>query len=69
VITEAGVERQIADRGWSAYQHQFNGNARRAARTVDDVDFDSPLMRLAAGGTAPRTDLQAADGFTTGESG
>jgi hypothetical protein len=25
-------------------------------RTADDIDFDSPLMRLAAGGTAPRTD-------------
>jgi len=54
VITEAGVERQIAERAWSAYQHQFAGNASRAARTADDIDFDSPLMRLAAGGTAPR---------------
>jgi FMN reductase len=53
---EAGIERQIADRAWSAYQHQFAGNASRAARTADDIDFDSPLMRLAAGGTAPRTD-------------
>jgi len=53
VITEAGVERQIAERAWSAYQHQFAGNASRAARTADDIDFDSPLMRLAAGG---RTD-------------
>jgi FMN reductase len=55
VVMEAGVERQIADRAWSAYQHQFAGDARRAARTADDIDFDSPLMRLAAGGTAPRT--------------
>jgi FMN reductase len=53
VIVEADVEARIADRAWSAYQHQFAGNASRAARTVDDVDFDSPLMRLAAGGTAP----------------
>ena len=52
---EAGVERGIADRAWSAYQHRFAGNAIRAARTADDVDFDSPLMRLAAGGRqAPR---------------
>ena len=55
VIMEAGVERQIADRAWSAYQHQFAGNASRAARNADDIDFDSPLMRLATGGTAPRT--------------
>src|SRR4051812_16836360 len=55
VIVEAGIERQIADRAWSGYQHRFAGNANRAARTADDIDFDSPLMRLAAGGTAPRT--------------
>jgi FMN reductase len=55
VILEATVERQLADRVWSAYQHQFAGNASRAARTADDVDFDSPLMRLAAGGTAQPT--------------
>src|SRR5206468_5553072 len=55
VIMEAGVERRIADRAWSTYQHRFAGNASRAARTTDDVDFDSPLMRLAAGGRqAPR---------------
>ena len=46
----AGVEQQIADRAWSGYQHQFAGNATRAERTAADVDFDSPLMRLAAGG-------------------
>jgi FMN reductase len=64
VILEAGVEHQIADRAWSAYQHQFAGNASRAARTADDIDFDSPLMRLAAGGTAPPTEEQSADGRT-----
>jgi len=46
----AGVEEQMADHAWSSYQHQFAGNASRAARTADDVDFDSPLMRLATGG-------------------
>ena len=50
VLARAGVEQQIADGAWSGYQHQFGGNARRAERTADDVDFDSPLMRLAAGG-------------------
>jgi FMN reductase len=53
VIVRAGIEQQIADSAWSAYQHQFAGNAARAARTADDVDFDSPLMRLAAGGAPP----------------
>jgi FMN reductase len=50
VLARAGVERQIADGAWSGYQHEFAGNASRAERTADDVDFDSPLMRLAAGG-------------------
>jgi FMN reductase len=50
VLIKAGVERQVADDAWGSYQHQFAGNAQRAERTEDDVDFDSPLMRLAAGG-------------------
>lgn len=50
VLVRAGVEQQVADQAWSGYQHQFGGNASRAERTSDDVDFDSPLMRLAAGG-------------------
>jgi FMN reductase len=57
VVVGAGIEDQITSRAWSAYQHQFAGNASRAAHTVDDVDFDSPLMRLAAGGAAPTTDI------------
>ena len=50
VIVRAGVEQQIADDAWSGYQHQFAGNATRAQHTAADLDFDSPLMRLAAGG-------------------
>jgi FMN reductase len=50
VAVRAGLEQEIADSAWSAYQHQFAGNATRAERTTDDIDFDSPLMRLAAGG-------------------
>ncbi len=50
VLVRAGIEQQIADRAWSGYQHQFAGNATRAERTAADLDFDSPLMRLAAGG-------------------
>jgi hypothetical protein len=43
----------IADHAWSGYRHEFGGNATRAEQTAADTDFDSPLMRLAAGG---RTD-------------
>jgi len=50
VMVRAGVEQQVADSAWSGYQHHFAGNARRADRTAADLDFDSPLMRLAAGG-------------------
>jgi FMN reductase len=52
VLVRAQIERQITDRQWSDYQHRFAGNATRAERTTEDVDFDSPLMRLAAGGRA-----------------
>ena len=58
VMVRAGVERQVADDAWSSYEHHFAGNAGRADRTAADVDFDSPLMRLAAGGRtgAPQRD-------------
>jgi FMN reductase len=50
VLLRAGVGREIADRNWSAHQHEFGGNATRAERGSDDLDFDSDLMRLARGG-------------------
>lgn len=53
VVVRAGIERRVADRAWSDYQHRFGGNATRAETTAADVDFDSPLMRLAAGGRPP----------------
>lgn len=58
VMVRAGVEQHVADHAWSSYQHEFGGNASRADRTAGDLDFDSPLMRLAAGGrtTPPERD-------------
>ena len=53
VLVLAQIEQRITDRQWSGYQHQFAGNATRAERTTADIDFDSPLMRLAAGGRTP----------------
>jgi FMN reductase len=50
VLVRAQIERQVIDRQWSGYQHQFAGNATRAEQAAADLDFDSPLMRLAAGG-------------------
>ena len=52
ILLRSGVGREIADRNWSAHQHEFAGNATRAERSGEDLDFDSPLMRLAAGGAA-----------------
>jgi FMN reductase len=50
VLLKARIEERIGDRAWSGYQHQFAGNATRAEQTAADIDFDTPLMRLAAGG-------------------
>src|SRR6266496_3762875 len=50
VVIQGQIEQGIVDRAWSGYQHEFAGNATRAEQTAADADFDSPLMRLAAGG-------------------
>jgi FMN reductase len=50
VVIRRQVEQGISDRAWSGYRHEFAGNATRTEQTAADVDFDSPLMRLAAGG-------------------
>jgi FMN reductase len=50
VVLQAQIEQGIADRAWAGYRHEFAGNATRADQTAADADFDSPLMRLAAGG-------------------
>ena len=60
VLLRAGIEDQIAHHAWSSYQHQFAGNATRAERDAGDVDFDSPLMRLAAGGRPDAAEREAA---------
>lgn len=59
VLLRAGVGKEIADRNWSAHEHEFGGNATRAERTSEDVDFDSPLMRLAAGGALATAERDA----------
>jgi FMN reductase len=53
VVIQGHIEQGIGDHTWSGYRHEFAGNATRAEQTAADTDFDSPLMRLAAGG---RTD-------------
>ena len=60
VLLRAGIEEQIAGHAWSSYQHRFAGNATRAEHGAADVDFDSPLMRLAAGGRLDPPEREAA---------
>jgi FMN reductase len=46
----SGVTGSIVREAWGGYQHQFGGSARPQG-VVDGIDFDSDLMRLAAGGS------------------
>lgn len=48
-LVESGVAEAIRGGSWTRYRHEF-GTAGESA-----VDFDSDLMRLAAGGSAPTT--------------
>ena len=50
VLLRGRVAGEITDGNWGGYQHEFGGNAARAQHSADDVDFDTDLMRLAAGG-------------------
>src|SRR5690554_6826756 len=54
ILLRGGAGDSIAESGWAAYQHQFAGNASRADRRSDDVDFSTDLMQLAAGGPSAR---------------
>ncbi|HEX3752846.1 MAG TPA: NAD(P)H-dependent oxidoreductase, partial [Streptosporangiaceae bacterium] len=54
LLMESGITRAIRDESWSSYQHEF-GSSAESGRDVDDepaVNFDTDLMRLAAGGSA-----------------
>ncbi|MGD8169959.1 CE1759 family FMN reductase [Herbiconiux sp. P16] len=52
LLVRSGVGRSIADSAWAGYQHPFSGNATRSEASAAEVDFDTDLMRLAAGGGA-----------------
>lgn len=48
----ARTQEEIRGRDWDAYQHRFDSRAA-APPGGDEIDFDTPLMRLANGGPAP----------------
>jgi FMN reductase len=66
VLVDAQTEQRIAEHAWAGYQHEFAGDAARAQRTAADIDFDSRLMRLAAGG---RTATNAGDATSERDGG
>jgi FMN reductase len=53
LLIRSGVGGSIRGAAWAGYRHSFAGNAAEAERAASDVDFDTDLMRLAAGGSLP----------------
>jgi FMN reductase len=50
LLMESGFAQKIRDESWRSYQHEFGS----AGGTETDIDLDTDLMRLAAGGAATR---------------
>jgi FMN reductase len=50
LMLRSGVGQAIVDSAWTGYQRRFAGNAARTEKAASDVDFNTDLMRLAAGG-------------------
>jgi FMN reductase len=48
LLMESGFARKIRDASWESYQHEYGS----AGGTEVDVDLDTDMMRLAAGGSA-----------------
>ncbi len=48
LLMESGFARKIRDASWASYQHEYGS----AGGTETDIDLDTDLMRLAAGGAA-----------------
>lgn len=48
LLMESGFSRQVRDTTWADYRHEFGS----AAGATSDIELDSDMMRLAAGGTA-----------------
>jgi FMN reductase len=50
LLMESGFADKIRDESWQSYQHEYGS----AGGTELDIDLSTDLMRLAAGGQAPR---------------
>jgi FMN reductase len=49
ILLESAFARRVKDESWGAYQHEYGS----AGGTELEIDLDSDLMRLAAGGGGP----------------
>lgn len=50
-LVRSGVAATITSENWARHDHVFGASPTRADRGIDEVDFSSALMRLAAGGS------------------
>jgi len=48
MLMESGFAQQIKDASWESYQHEYGS----AGGTETDIDLDTDMMRLAAGGSS-----------------
>jgi FMN reductase len=48
-LYRSGLEDDVLNSSWDAYQHEFGRASARNASSSADPDFDTPLMRLASG--------------------
>jgi FMN reductase len=48
LLMESGFSQNVRDASWESYQHEYGG----AVGTGTDIDLDTDLMRLAAGGSS-----------------
>lgn len=56
-VALVAASESIRENAWGSYRHEFDSNAKPAAADeTPGIDFNSPLMRLAAGGTARAAD-------------
>lgn len=58
IFLRNGTGPQIAEQNWGRHRHQFGGNAAGAPQSVNDIDFSTDLMRLAAGGETGQGDTE-----------
>lgn len=54
ILMQSGFARRLRDRSWKRYQHEYGSDGGREL----DIDLNSDMMRLAAGGSPPEADSE-----------